>query len=236
LHIAKRAFLALTQTLTIGSPIVEPTKPIEDKNMATDNQNEKPKKSLLKKAAGWAIGIIIGLAILGRLSQGSGSSKSDSSSSSANTSGAADSQTQAQPATQATYKIGDAIVFEDSKWKVLSAENLGSTLTSPLGDKKTEGTFIKVSFSVVNTTKSEDSILETQKILAASGASYQQLDDVNSYLKEGESEMTLEQLPAGLTKNFSAIYEVPKDANGFRFQARSLSGFGTKYTEVQLGF
>lgn len=133
-------------------------------------------------------------------------------------------------------KIGDEIVFNDSKWTVLSAEDLGASIRGLLDQtKSTEGKFVKVKFTVVNTTKEEDSILGTPKLVASDGAKYEQLNAAGLFLPQGEKEMMLEQLPSRIKKNFSAIYEVPKDASALRFEARSLSGFNTKYVEVDLG-
>jgi hypothetical protein len=178
---------------------------------------------------------LIALAIIGSILSGGGSNKTGGDSSG----GAASSSPQATSSAESVkqkIKIGDEIVFDDSKWTVLSAEDLGSTLKGLLDEsKKTEGRFIKVKYTVTNTTKEEDSVLETPQLLTSDGAKYKQLDDVGMYLADGEKEMMMEQLPSRIKKSFSAIFEVPKDAAGLRFQARSLAAFSTKYVEVDLG-
>ncbi len=40
--------------------------------------------------------------------------------------------------------------------------------------------------------------------------------------------MGLKALPASITKEFQAVYEVPADAKSIKFQARALSAFGDK--------
>jgi len=134
-------------------------------------------------------------------------------------------------------KIGETVKFDDSEWVVLEAKDMGSELKGLLGDKKTAGTFIRVKFTVKNTGNEEESILDTPNLKADGGASYEQIDDTGLYLPEDANEMALEALPAGLPKEFYAIYEVPKDAvKGLSFEARELAfSPDTKLVDLALG-
>lgn len=137
------------------------------------------------------------------------------------------------------FKIGDTVSFEDSKWEVLNARSLGTTLsggefTEP---KKTSGRFVYVRFRVTNVGTREKSILRTPKLQDSQGRSFNQLESFSlaMYLPDGEEEMTLEQLPASVPKTFSAIYEVAQDSADLSFLTRPL-GFGSTEKAVRLGF
>jgi hypothetical protein len=43
---------------------------------------------------------------------------------------------------------------------------------------------------------------------------------------ENEHSMTLESLPPSIMKRFWAIYELPADAKGLKFETRALAAFG----------
>lgn len=134
--------------------------------------------------------------------------------------------------------IGDVIKFEDSEWTVLSARDLGSTLrggqfTEP---KQSEGKFVYVKFKVKNITNEEESILFTPAITDSKGRRYEQFDEQAFYLPDNENSMTMEQLPSGLPKTFSAIFEIPPDAKGINFMSRNFAAFGKEEKAVSLGF
>jgi len=136
---------------------------------------------------------------------------------------------------QKVYKLGDTIDFDDSQWVVLSAENIGHKLQGDeLTESKTsEGNFIKVIYKVKNKKSTEEQIIETPKLKDSAGNLYNELDDVGMYLKEGENEMTLSQLPANINKKFVSIYEVSADSKGLNFMTRSL-GFSPDYKAVEI--
>jgi hypothetical protein len=136
-----------------------------------------------------------------------------------------------------SYKIGDTVKFDDSECVVAAAEDTGSTLPGGgtfSSDKSTSGKFIIVKFRVTNTKNEEEAVIDTPKLVDSRGRKFEQMDDAQLYLPDGAAEMTLEQLPAGLTKTFYAIYEIPRDATGLSFEARSL-GFNPDYARVDIG-
>jgi hypothetical protein len=134
--------------------------------------------------------------------------------------------------------IGDVVKFEDSEWTVIAARQMGSTLrggqfTEP---NQSEGQFIYVKFRVKNVTNEQESILFTPAITDSKGRRYEQFDEQAFYLPDDENSMTLEQLPSGLPKTFSAIFEIPLDATGIRFMVRNFAAFGKEERAVSLGF
>ncbi|MFD0895441.1 hypothetical protein KBB96_20105 [Luteolibacter ambystomatis] len=138
-----------------------------------------------------------------------------------------------------TFQIGDTVTFEDdSQWQVLEAKSLGSVLkgTNMLAEtKRTDGKFLYVRYKITNTKNREERILDTPKLRDSKGREFEHLDGASLYLEDGENTLTLEQLTSGMSKSFSALYEVPSDASGFVFMTRKL-GFGGDDKAVKLGF
>lgn len=179
--------------------------------------------SKIKIAVGCFIAILIIAAIAGGGKQGNITSSNDST-----------THTNANGGGEKKAKIGEVVKFPDSEWTVIEARNIGNTLSSVLENKHTSGSFINVKFSVINKTNEEEQILETPQLVDSKGRKFKQMDDCALYLPEGANEMTLEQLPAGLSKTFYAIFEVPLDAAKLSFQARSL-GFSPEYALIDIG-
>lgn len=131
----------------------------------------------------------------------------------------------------ATAKTGEEVVFGDSKWTVLAAEDKGNSLKSNnrlQKDASTDGRFILVRFKVVNTTSKEEKLLRAPVVVDDQGREFKEIERQTFYLPEGTTSLTMKALPAGMTKEFAAIYEVPADAKGLKFQARALAAFGDK--------
>lgn len=154
-------------------------------------------------------------------------------------------QNKEQPALEkkvvSSAKIGDEISFDnDSTWVVLSAEDKGNSLTSNnqfVKDAQTDGKFILVRFKVSNLTNKEERLFSGPKLIDSKGREFKSYDKQSFFIPKGAKTMSLEAIPAGLPREFYAVYEVPADANGLRFQARDLkSAFRPDYKLVDLGF
>ncbi len=139
-----------------------------------------------------------------------------------------------------TPKIGDEVSFKDSKWVVLKAEDKGTTLRSNnqfQGDAQTTGKFILVHFKVTNLDKKEQRIINTPKLIDSTGREFKDYDNQAFFIPDGAKTMAVEALPSSLTKEFYAVYEVPADAKGLRFQTRDLTSvFSPDYKLIDLGF
>lgn len=139
--------------------------------------------------------------------------------------------------TASPQSIGELVQFEDSEWIVIEARQLGSSLRSEFSEpKKSEGKFVYVRFKVKNITNQEESILFTPALIDSKGRRFEQFAEQFLYLSEGEEPMPMEQLPSGLPKNFSAIFELPNDATGISFLTRDFKTFGKNEIPVNLGF
>ena len=132
-----------------------------------------------------------------------------------------------------TYVVGDKVSFSDSEWIVESAQVLGYLHSSNefVEDAKTAGKFIKVQFKVKNTTQDEQRIMTVPRLVDSAGRQFQQYDRQDAYLSEDQKSMAMESIPAGMTKTFFAIYELPTDSKNIQFETRALTG-GNIWTGV----
>ncbi|MEZ4225107.1 MAG: DUF4352 domain-containing protein [Polyangiaceae bacterium] len=131
-------------------------------------------------------------------------------------------------------KLGEVITFDDSQWTVVKAEVLGNTLQG-IGDlKKTAGKFVKVEFTVTNKSKQSETIFDHPKVIDEQNREYMPIEGQSLYLGDRDKSLTLESLSPDMMQRFVAIYEIPADSNGLRFEARALSAFG-KRKKVALG-
>jgi hypothetical protein len=89
---------------------------------------------------------------------------------------------------------------------------------------------------VKNTTNEQESILFTPALIDSKGRRFEQFDDQFQYLPDNEEAMVMEQLPSGLPKTFSAIFELPNDSTGISFLTRNFAAFGKNEIPVNLGF
>ena len=176
-------------------------------------------------------GVFIALGIIGSILDDKKGTGTSSAASNSKSSSAPAQSTQ-------SFKIGDTVTFDDSEWVVIKARNLGSTLSGGefVEAKKSDGKFIYVRYKLVNKTAEQQAVLFTPSVKDSKGRKFEELDDLRMYLGNGETGMTLEQLPAGLTKTFSAIFEVPSDASELAFMTRSFAAFRSQEKAVQLGF
>jgi hypothetical protein len=126
-----------------------------------------------------------------------------------------------------TVKVNEALVFKDSTWVVVEAKDVGKVLkpTVPGEEElKADGRFILVRFKVTNTGK---------KVVWAGGdpdlvddreRTFGTLVEQKPYLPRGAKTLEDEdQIPAGITREFHALYEVPLDAKGLRLKAGSFT-------------
>jgi hypothetical protein len=142
---------------------------------------------------------------------------------------------------KAGLKIGDEVSFKDSTWVVIKAEDKGKTLTSNNQFQKdatsSDGKFILIQFKVTNLGNKEQRLINTPKVIDSKGREFKHMDKQAFFIPKDAKTMTLEALPASLSREFYGIYEVPADATGLKFQTRDLSSLiSPDYKLVDLGF
>src|SRR5262249_3144649 len=129
-----------------------------------------------------------------------------------------------------TVKVNEPLVFKDSTWVVVEVKDLGKVLKENEPDepeKKADGRFILVRYKVTNTGKQvvwlgddPEVVDDTKREFKTPG------DNQKLYLPKGAKTMGEEesdQIPAGITREFHALYEVPTDAKGLRLKAASFA-------------
>lgn len=132
--------------------------------------------------------------------------------------------------------VGQDVIVDEVRWKVLAAENLGNTLQSDnqfIDDKTTSGMYIRVRFELENL--SNDMLTFAGIDLADDqGRTYTRASDAFSYLPDDES-CTLENLNPNITKTCTHIFEVPTNATGLQAILGDLKLFGSAEARVDLG-
>jgi len=118
--------------------------------------------------------------------------------------------------------IGDSFTLWDIEYKVLSAINQGSTY----GFQKTSGKYIVIKIQATNTGKTEVG-LDGIYLKDSLGRQYQKNDllmDFSSGLNQYGITKDYKGIPPGFSETFIAVFEVPKDSNGFKLQYQSANG------------
>lgn len=132
--------------------------------------------------------------------------------------------------------IGQDVMVDDVRWKILSAEDMGNLITDDnqfTEDLKTSGKFIKVRFEIENRSKDMlsfvglDLIDNQERSFTRSSNAIMVID--------GSETCVLENLNPNITKTCTHIYEVPTDAAGLNAVASDLNMFGGAQTMISLG-
>jgi hypothetical protein len=131
-------------------------------------------------------------------------------------------------------KIGEVVKFDDSEWTVVKADSVGNALQGFTEIKTTHGRFVKIEYTVVNRTKQSESILDHPKLFDDKDREFMPLDSQQMYMSDSERSITLETMSPDMPQRFFAIYDLPADSKGLRFEARALGAFG-KRRKVALG-
>ena len=87
----------------------------------------------------------------------------------------------------------------------------------------------------------ETRLFDGPVLIDSQGRIFKSYNGQEYYIPEGTEAIQLQVIPAGLPKELFAVHEVPADANGLRFQARSIKLDGEilltpNYKLVDLGF
>jgi hypothetical protein len=139
-----------------------------------------------------------------------------------------------------TVKVNESLIFNDSTWVVVEAKDVGKVLKpTEAGEEelKADGRFIHVRFKVTNTGKKVVFLGDDPELVDDKEREFTTLgDNQKAYLPKGAKtlgEVDSDQIPAGITREFHALYEVPADAKGLRLKAAS---FAEKKRRQQEGF
>jgi ribosomal protein L40E len=119
------------------------------------------------------------------------------------------------------FKIGENVIIDGkTRWKVLSVENLGSKLSSTnpfIESKTTTGKFIKVRFEVENISKDLESVGNIG-LIDSQGREYVPSPKVFFWIPDEEELFLIDNINPNITKTYTVIFEVAKDATGLKFR------------------
>jgi hypothetical protein len=189
--------------------------------------------------------VVIGLIVVAALFAPPSSDTNTTASSNTESSNQSVGDAPAAPAATATPEppptplpaIGQDVVVDEVRWKILTAEKLGNTLTSDnefIDDLTTSGTFVRVRFEIENLSKDMLSFAGLD-LVDDQERTFTRSSDTIMFIDEGES-CLLENLNPNITKTCTHIYEVPADATGVKAQLGDLKIFGGQEALVALGF
>jgi hypothetical protein len=128
--------------------------------------------------------------------------------------------------------------YDDSKWKVLVAKDLGKTIIGNEQNKdenrKTDGRFILVTFQLTNTGTNEKYI-PTPLIWDEKGRNIKAMEDSRYFVPTETLDPYLAKIGAGFSRNYCAIYEVPNDAGKLALKVSTLDKFEFEGTYIPMG-
>ena len=118
------------------------------------------------------------------------------------------------------FKIGENVQIDGTEWKVLSAKNLGSKLTSTnqfIPSKTTTGKFIQVKFEVENISNDLKSVGNTG-LIDTQNREYIAASDVSFWIPDEEELFLIDNINPSITKTYIEIFDVASNATGLKFR------------------
>jgi hypothetical protein len=132
--------------------------------------------------------------------------------------------------------IGDDVLVDEMRWKILSAEDLGNTLKSDntyIKDLKTSGRFVKVRFEMEN--RSKDLLnYAGLDLVDSQDRSFKNASGALSFIPEEEM-CVFENLNPNIVKTCTVIYEIPANASGLHAEVTGLTFLGSAKALIDLG-
>ncbi|MCH7526436.1 MAG: DUF4352 domain-containing protein [Planctomycetes bacterium] len=131
--------------------------------------------------------------------------------------------------------LGDSLVIDGIRWKVIAARDLGSVLRSRLvKPQKTPGRFIFVEFEVENLRKDPATFFE-RDLYDKNGRRYNTISDAMWYF-DRNTVFILENINPNVPLRFVQVYEVPKDASDLFATVSNLRILGRQVGAISIGF
>jgi hypothetical protein len=132
--------------------------------------------------------------------------------------------------------IGDDVLVDEMRWKILSAEDLGNTLKSDntfIKDLKTSGRFVKVRFEMEN--RSKDLLnYAGLDLVDSQERSFKNASGALSFIPQEEM-CVFENLNPNIVKTCTVIYEIPANASGLHAEVTGLTLLGSAKALIDLG-
>jgi hypothetical protein len=132
--------------------------------------------------------------------------------------------------------IGDDVLVDEMRWKILSAEDLGNTLKSDntyIKDLKTSGRFVKVRFEMENRSKHLLSYAGLD-LVDSQDRSFKNANNALQFIPQDEL-CVFENLNPNIVKTCTVIYEIPANASRLHAEVTGLTFLGSAKELVDLG-
>lgn len=138
--------------------------------------------------------------------------------------------------TPASVPAGELIVLGDAEWALLSAEDLGQTLTKTVlyPERTTDGHFVAVTYELRNLSDGTIYFLGVD-LVDETARFYKQIPAMQHYVMDEQLQCSGEPINAGLKKRCQVIYELPADATGLRIEFTDLASTNPETELVDLG-
>ncbi len=140
------------------------------------------------------------------------------------------------------YQMGEEVVVDEVKWKLVDARDLGSVLKasdskypSLSEDKTASGKFVEVTVMVENLGKEMKSVSNLD-LMDDQNREFKPAPDASDWIPEDKSLFMLSNLNPNVPFEFIDIYEVPTDAKGFKLKVGDLKLLGDEEALISLGF
>jgi hypothetical protein len=135
-----------------------------------------------------------------------------------------------------SYAVGQDVTVDEMRWKIVSVEDLGSTLQSDnqfVTERTSSGRWVRVRFEMENLSKDMLSFAGLD-LVDAQGRTLKPSSDAIQFIAPEES-CILENLNPNVAKTCTVIYEVPANATGLQAQVTDLKLLGGSETLIDLG-
>lgn len=142
------------------------------------------------------------------------------------------------PAPPSLPAVGVDVMAGSIRWKILSAENMGSELTSDnqfVDPKRTTGKYIKIVFEVENR-GSDSASYGHFDLVDRQGRTFSVFSEMYFFLDDGDECSSLDILNPNLSRRCTVIFEVAADAVGLRAYVGDLNMFTGGEAYIELGF
>ena len=145
----------------------------------------------------------------------------------------------AEPTQVPLAKVGEQVDVEDVSWKVEEAIDAGDRIESGnqyVDPLTTAGKFIRVRVVVQNNgTEQRNLSASSAEITDSQGRTFKGASSMEAMMVAGDDSCGFQELPAGIPKTCHLIFEVPKEASGFKFKASNLALILIDTKEIDLG-
>ena len=134
-------------------------------------------------------------------------------------------------------KIGVPVLVGDAEYTVIDIANRGSTMKPNNEfekDKTTTGTFLQVHMKIANKGKKEGFLAGAPKLVDPTGREFGETEDAYSYRPKGTDGIALDKVQPSMSREFTAIYEVPTGVTTAQLKAADFDLFGST-KKIDLG-